>query len=281
MLTSDYFIADGFGSGFGGSQQIRFNRELVVALRREPLSDHPDIEAAIPLLDLVHDELLSFGTGGGEQLDDKELEAALFALRAVTQRLGVEFEPPFRNFTTFKTYWLRNNASGSWQARRTILADLFEPVRVKLVALEERSLDFLADPISPRPLTGWPRVDEEIRELRRRFQTATTSQDYRAIGSHCVGVLEALSRTVYDPSRHLREGEAEPPVDKTKSRIGRFIEDAAEGPGNAEIRGLATKAVELAHRVKHSSTATRRSAGIAADASILLANILRRLAEDS
>ncbi|MCX0272884.1 hypothetical protein NLM24_19660 [Nocardia zapadnayensis] len=281
MLKSDYFIADGFGSGFGGTHRIRFNQKLVVALRRGPLSDRLDIEAAIPLLDLVHDELLAFGTRGGEQLDDSELEAALFALRAVTQRVGVDFEPPFRNFTTFKTYWIRNDASGSWHARRIILSDLLEPARVKLVALEERSLDALADPISPRTLTGWPRVDEEIRELRRRFQTATTPQDYRAIGAHCVGVLEALSRTVYEPARHLRDGETEPPVDKTKIRIGRFIDDSAAGPGNTAVRGLANKAVELSHQVKHSSTATRRSAGIAADAAMLLANILRRLAEDT
>jgi hypothetical protein len=46
-------------------------------------------------------------------------------------------------------------------------------------------------------------VDEEIRELRRRFRTSQTPQDYRDVDIHCVGVLEALSRTVYNPAKHL------------------------------------------------------------------------------
>ena len=46
---------------------------------------------------------------------------------------------------------------------------------------------------------------------------------------------------------------------------------------NEEVRGLVNKAIELAHRVKHSETPTRRDAGVSADAVILLANILRRL----
>jgi len=40
-----------------------------------------------------------------------------------------------------------------------------------------------------------------------------------------------------------------------------------------------TKAIALAHEVKHRETPGRRDAGVVADAVILLANILRRLAE--
>lgn len=277
VISADFFT---ISSSDPWGDKKAFDQETVRLLKQAPLSLFPDTEAAIALLDVVHDDLHSYGTGGGERLDDAEMELAISALKAVTRRIGVSFELPFRNFTTFRTYWLRNNASGSWAARREILADLFEPCRAKLVALEERSLDALPNPISPRSSTGWVAVDDEIRELRRRFQTATTPQDYRAIGTHCVGVLEALSRTVYNPDKHLREGETVPPVDKSKIRIGRFVEDAADGPENSEIRGLVLKSVELAHKVKHSTTPTRRSAGIAADAAILLANILRRLDEE-
>jgi hypothetical protein len=42
---------------------------------------------------------------------------------------------------------------------------------------------------------------------------------------------------------------------------------------------VANKTIELAHRVKHGTTPTRRDAGIAGDAVILLANILRRIAQ--
>lgn len=120
-------------------------------------------------------------------------------------------------------------------------------------------------------------VDEEIRELRRRFQTATTPQDYRALGTNCVGLLEALSKIVYDPAKHLRAGETPPSVQQSKMRIERYIETELPGAANEDIRGLARKSIELAHHVKHSGSSTRREAGIAADAVILLANILKRL----
>jgi len=65
----------------------------------------------------------------------------------------------------------------------------------------------------------------------------------RAIGGHCVGVLEAVSRTVYDPAKHLYEGETAPAPDKTKQRLGRYVEVALPGATNVELRGLVTKAI--------------------------------------
>ena len=166
-------------------------------------------------------------------------------------------------------------------ARRRLLAEHFEPLHARLGQLEDSALaSNLAEPVSALTTTGWPRVDEEIRELRRSFRSASAPQDYRAIGTHCVGVLEALSAAVYDPARHLRPGETEPPVDKTNLRIGRFLEDVVGGAENEAVRAVAVKAAALAHSVKHRDAPTRRDTGIAADAVILLSNILRRIAHD-
>jgi hypothetical protein len=175
---------------------------------------------------------------------------------------------------------VENGAYGSWQARRDLLSKLFDPLHDQLADMELATLESpLVDPISPHARTGWSAVDTEISELRRHFSSARTPQDYRAVGLDCVAVTEALSAQVYDPRRHLRTGEEEPPVAKTKQRIERFIEDSAPGPDNAALRKLARAALEYAQQVKHSDTPTRREAGIAADAVIQLANILRRLDE--
>lgn len=48
-------------------------------------------------------------------------------------------------------------------------------------------------------------------------------QDYRDCGNRCVAVLEALSATVFDPTKHWDAGEKPPPVDKTDLRIGAYI----------------------------------------------------------
>jgi hypothetical protein len=263
------------------SDDRRFNWQLMVRLRSGPLSDHNDIEVAVPLARLVHDELERYGTDGGQELSEDDVRAALLALRAIAARLDVSsFNPSFRDYGTFRSYWIRKSARGSWQARRDLLHELFEPLHDELAHLEAKALSStLATPISHHARTGWAAVDIEISELRRHFLNARTPQDCRGVGNDCVHVTEALSRLVYDPSRHLRTGEQEPPVDKTKQRLGRFIEEAVMGPDNAAIRKLAIATIEMAQHIKHSTTPTRREAGIAADAVILLSNIFRRLVE--
>ncbi len=76
-------------------------------LRSDSLPLLSDASAAEGLLDLVHDELVGYGTSGDNELDDKQIALAIRALEAVTWRLGMAVKLPFRNFTTFRTYWGR------------------------------------------------------------------------------------------------------------------------------------------------------------------------------
>lgn len=261
----------------GGKQRLDFER--IRHLRGGPIDDADDVEAAVALSRLVHDELEAFGTAGGEVLFENEIREALFALRAVVDRLGIEdFDVPFRSYATFKGYWLKNDGYGSWQARRDILGEIFDGLHDELADLESRALSAtLAQPVSPRGRTGWHKIDAEIAELRRHFQRARSPQDYRNVGNDSVTVIEALSRELYDPARHLRKDEEEPPVGNTKQRLGRYVEDALPGSQAGELRRLVRASIEVAQAVKHRETPTRRAAGLAADSVILLANLLRRL----
>ncbi|KJL30225.1 hypothetical protein RS83_00975 [Microbacterium oxydans] len=158
----------------------------------------------------------------------------------------------------------------------------FEPLQEQLEAREDSALaGELVAPVTPAQRMGWPSVDTEVQELRRHFHTARTVQDYRNIGNDCVAVLEALSATVYDAALHLREGEIEPAVAQTKQRLERYADVAFPGPGNEQMRALVKKTIEFAQAVKHNPNGTRVRAGIAADAVIQLANILRRIADNA
>lgn len=285
MRPDDFFKADPLDEFFGTTSKTSFDAELIAQLRRAPAPEHDDIEVAVPLARLLHEELAKYATAGALRItDDGEMREAIQAVRAVARRLGInDFDLPFRDYSSFYNHWRREGivGSGSWQGRRDLLDALFDPLHDRLADLEQEALEAgLVDPISPHARTGWSAVDIEISELRRHFLGARTAQDYRNVGHDCVAVTEALSHTVYDPSRHLRSGETEPPVGNTKDRIERFIEDSAQGPDNATLRRLARNVVDYAQHVKHSQTPTRREAGIAADAVIQLGNILRRLDED-
>ena len=263
----------------GHSQKLR--EDLIDQLRSGPLPGEDDLSCTIALMHLVHEELEAYGTDSSQRLTDAQIAASQRSLRAALERHRITLELPWRNFTTFRSYWIKNDCRDSWQARRDLLDEKLGPAERQLEQLEENRFHaVMAQGVSPHTKTGWPKVDEELIEMRRLFQSATTTQDYRDVGNRCVAVLEALSRTVYDPDRHLRAGEEEPPVDKTKQRIGRYVEDSLAGKDNEEVRGVATKVIALAHRVKHSSTPTRRDAGITADSVILLSNILRRVDQD-
>lgn len=274
VRPDDFFKDELDPFGFGTSRTL--DHALLVSLRRGPSpGGTPDRELIVALARLVHDELEAFGTAGSEQLSEAEIRDALLALRAVAKRLGVgELAAiPFRDYGTFKSYWLRNDAYGSWQARRDLLNTIFDPIHDQLIEIESvSSASSLARPVSPRGRTGWPKVDEELAEIRRHFELARTPQDYRNVGNDAVTVTEALSRQVYNAAKHLRDGEEQPAVGKTKQRLERFVDIALSGSDSAATRKLVRASIEVAQEVKHRETPTRRDAGLAADAVILLAN---------
>ncbi|GAB2457042.1 hypothetical protein HD599_003334 [Conyzicola lurida] len=258
------------------------NTALLDSITRGPVAEFSDIEIAVALARLAHEEFQEFGTSAHQAATEPGSRSILTALRAVTRRLGIPFDPPFTDFTRFRTYWIGQGAAGAggWQARREILDRIFEPLHSALALREAGSIQStLAEPISPHRVTGWPRVDEEIAELRRHFEIATSPQDYRNIGNDCVTVLEAISAVAYDHAIHGREGQPEPPVASTKERLDRFVEVSIVGAENAPIRKVARAVIELAQAVKHRPAGNRRDAGIAADAAIQLANLLRRAQE--
>ncbi len=248
------------------------------SVRRKHDDEATDAEMAGVLVRLAHREFLAYGTNGHQRLNDDEIHLCVRALRAVCRRLGITLEIPFSDFESFRGYWLQNDGHGSWAARRSILAELFEPLIAELDELENDELAAtLVTSATSHPGTGWPTVDREVEGLRRHFRAARTEQDYRNVGNDCVAVLERLSQVAYDPARHLRTDETQPPVHNTKQRLERVIDDALPGPGNAEFRKLAKATIEAAQAVKHRGSPDRTAAGIAADAVIQLANILRRL----
>src|SRR4029453_8429711 len=141
MGVNELFLDDENRDSLLPSVGRRFDAELVKRARRGPLPDCADVDLAIPLARLVHDELQRFGTDGSEELDDEDMRDALRSLLAVADRLGItNFNPEFRDFGSFKSWWLRMGASGSWQGRRDLLPGLFEPLPEHLALIEQAAL---------------------------------------------------------------------------------------------------------------------------------------------
>ena len=261
-------------------EAIDLDTDKLIEIGRGPLPGDDDLQSARSLLRITQDEYKSFGTDGDTKLTNDESRVLLKALIGVLDRHGIGLDLPWRDFESFRGYWIGEGLSGNggWEARRRVLRQHLDPIDDQLERLEEAQiLSELAQPVSPRGTTGWSAVDTEIAALRQRFKTAAEPQDYRDVGNRAVAVMETISATVYDHAVHGPSDSGEPPVSMTDIRIGAYINAALPGGANEQLRGLVKRASAVAHKVKHSPTGSRRDAGMIADTVILLANLLRRL----
>jgi hypothetical protein len=157
MFDDDLFAQQGV-TGFG-TPVLKLRTDFLKSLRAGPPQGEDDLTTAIVLARLVRSELEAYGTDGSERLSDSELELAQRVLRTVLHRLEINLSLPSRDFASFKSYWLKNGACGSWQARRDIIAKFFDPVHDELDRREEEGFRaVLAEGVSPRAATGWAKV---------------------------------------------------------------------------------------------------------------------------
>ncbi|MCT1774958.1 hypothetical protein [Brachybacterium sp. p3-SID957] len=278
MKTTAFMGSTDSEGGPSGYRLPDLDVEKIEAFGKARVPGDDDVESVLSLTYLVKEQFEAFGTGGGESVSDEESRTLNQAVKRSLARHGITFDPGWRDFASFRTHWIREGGHGNYQARRDMLEKVFGPIIDQLHDLQDRAfLQELAEPVSPRGSTDWERVDDEVLALRERFRSAQNSADYRDVGNRSVAVLEALSAIVYDDEKHTPAGEDTPVVEKTKIRIGRYATERLGGRDNKDLRSLLNGASGLAHSIKHSPSPDRSEAGIAADAAILLVNIIRRL----
>lgn len=271
-------VDNGSEDGVRLGDTVAFRDDLALQARREQLGDYSDLEVAIELVELVQRELTLFATGETCLLSEQQIENSIKALKSVLRRIGIEIRLPFRNYETFKDYFRSENLS-TYRSRRELLERLFFSARAKLEELETRKLAKpLVVALDVSTIELWAMVDIEIAELRRKYNSAVTLQDFRALGTNCLGVLEAVGDVVYDQSA-LGSDETTEPRDRVKQRIAWFLNRELAGEPAQELRTLVNSTVTVANRVKHGRDLSQETVGMAADATVLVASMIRRLAK--
>ena len=113
MRAGDFFELDEHSTidiNGGYPPVYMLNEGMLDTLASEPLPLVTDTPVAEGLLELAHNELVGYGTDESNELDDKQIALVIRAVEAVTWRLGIPIKLPFRNFTTFRSYWIRGPA---------------------------------------------------------------------------------------------------------------------------------------------------------------------------
>lgn len=229
------------------------NRGLLRQIGSGSLTNFDEVSVAIKMLRTVQDEFERFGTNGTQAFTNDDSREALLALQACCKRLGfVNFVWPFRDFSSFRSWWVSEGARGSWQARRDLLEGVFGEIAV---ALDHRFLEIqerqLVRPLNPEELATWPEIRREMNELRRHVASATSTADLRNIGNDCVSILERLSEFIYFHEIHGLPDTDEPAVSKTKIRLTSLIEHEYLSESKSELKRVVSAVIDLAQAIKH------------------------------
>jgi hypothetical protein len=92
--------------------------------------DFADEVAAIELVRFMHDQFTRFGTDRTEVLDDRQMALVRRTTRKVLQRLGLELNVGWRDFSHFHAQWGPRGAThaGGWAARRAMVEEELGPL---------------------------------------------------------------------------------------------------------------------------------------------------------
>jgi hypothetical protein len=126
--------------------------------------------------------------------------------------------------------------------------------------------------------TGWQKVDRQLQEVRLRLDTATSEEQYQAVGLLCREVLISVAQEVYDPNRHQHQGAVAPSETDAARMLEAFFAANLAGSSNEESRAHAKAALRLALALQHRRTADFCMAALCAEATSSVVNILAVLA---
>lgn len=284
MNQDDFYKYEMTQNPFGMEEERKtgLNTVLIDEIINKRYTRTFDLEALNIMLNILKSELVSFANAGDNIMSDDELRFFIKSIRIILKRHNfTDLKLPFSSFSEFYDDWRAHGytGNGSWEVRRRYVADLLNGNIGEIrKSLDDILLDILVTPLSePVPLDNWEHILSEVEELRVRFSSARTPQDFSAVGTACVRIIEGISRVVYVHDIHGAEGYDEPSVAKTDIRIGQIITVGLGGSTNEELRSLARSCSAAAHKVKHSTTPNALQAGIACDAVILLCSIINRI----
>lgn len=210
---------------------------------------------------------------GGPRIDDKQEEYVTRRreVAAELRRRGLADPNPHGDLWAWYGYWSENLAG--YGPRRAYISELYQPLLDALDHLDARNLGAELQEAT----TGWDRVDLQLSQLRERFATARTVEDFQAIGLLCRDVFISLAEATFDAGEHLPDAAELPGAADAKARLGLTVDAVAGGASNRELRAVLKASFDLANKVQHARAGTLSEAAIVAESTVASVNIMRVL----
>jgi len=121
-------------------------------------------------------------------------------------------------------------------------------------------------------LEKWDEIKEIINGLEKDCRYAETTIDYQNVGNSCRHILVKVAQLVYDPQIHNNITENGKPIGKTDAveMLSSYFSYTLKGKHNKYLRDYSQAANDLANKLTHDTSATRRDMLITVSAIINL-----------
>ena len=261
-------LENGLPAGISPKRQAEIDvvSDLDTSSLEEAESDYKEL---IQELTQLRNLMVSVSTGGPRIQDKNEEYRRLY--EEVDQRLrslNISNPNPYRDLWDWYGKWSSGDLP-SYQSRRQYIGGLFAPLEERL-----RNRDQSAGKMIFREPTGWPLVDRQLGEIRKRLEEASTEEQYQAVGLLCRETMISLAQTVYDSTRHPTvDGTAPSPTDAKRMLDAYFAVELA-GSANEAARKHAKTAFDFANIIQHRRTTAFREAALCAEATSSVVNTI-------
>jgi hypothetical protein len=211
---------------------------------------------------------------GGQRIPTVQTQFAR-AYDEVANELALRDIPntlPYRDLWQWYGRWSSGDMP-TYQSRRNFVNDVFDALTRTVQHRRERGLRQAV----PEP-TGWPRVDRNVTEVRRRLETAATEEQFQAVGLLCRETFISVAQAVYDPEVHQSLDGVKVSETDAKRMLEAYIARTFAGSANEYTRKHARAAYDLAVHLQHRRTASFRDAALCVEATASVVNLIAIMA---
>jgi hypothetical protein len=207
---------------------------------------------------------------GGPRIGQVQAEFAkdYAEFKAELSNRGLENPLPYRDLWEWYGRWSSGDLP-SWQSRRQFVNGLVEDFVRKLQSQPGQTA------IEP---TGWPRVDRNVTEMRRRLESALTEEQFQAVGLLCRETLISLAQAVYDAILYPTLDGVSASSTDAKRMLEAYIAVTFAGSAHEALRKHARASYDLAAVLVHRRTASFRDAAACAEATTSIVNLIAIMA---
>ena len=228
-----------------------------------------DNEEPLQLLDRLRNLMIAVSTGGPRINNvNANYKENYSKLDEQLKARSVQNPIPYADLWDWYGKW-RSGDLPTYHSRREYIGGLFSPLETRLrEGPSSRGADVFPEP------TGWTRVDRTLGEARQRLESASTEEQFQAVGLLCREALISLAQTVFKPNRHPPVDDVEPSKTDAKRMLDRYLAFEVSGKLNKILRRHAKASLDLANELQHKRTARFREAALCAEATASVVNII-------